>query len=117
IGAAFAEGLEADTIVAGFNAEEAATFPDNSAEFVAACNAALRFSTRREVRLLSYTQDLAKAEIVRLGLRIHAPLACIWSCYLGGREHCECCESCARLERALREAEAWEWFNTNRVLL
>ncbi len=116
IAAAFAEGLGADTIVAGFNAEEAATFPDNSPDFVAASNAALQFSTRSEVRLLSYTQDLTKPDIVRLGRDIRAPLASIWSCYLGGSEHCGRCESCARLERALREADAWEWFNLNRVL-
>jgi len=116
IAATFAEGLAADTIVAGFNAEEAATFPDNSPDFVSASNAALRFSTRRDVRLLSYTQDLAKPDIVRLGRHIEALLACIWSCYLGGREHCGRCESCARLERALRDADAWEWFNLNRVV-
>ncbi len=115
IAAAFAEALGADTVVAGFNAEEAATFPDNSPEFVAASNAALRVSTRREVRLLSYTQDLTKADIVRLGRRIEAPLECIWSCYLGNREHCGRCESCARLERALRDADAWEWFERSRV--
>ncbi len=116
IAAAFAEGLESDTIVAGFNAEEAATFPDNSADFVAAANAALRFSTRRDIRLSSYTQDLAKTDIVRLARRIDAPIACIWSCYQGGAEHCGRCESCARLERALKQADAWEWFNLNRVV-
>jgi 7-cyano-7-deazaguanine synthase len=115
IAAAFAEGLEADTVVAGFNAEEAATFPDNSADFVAAANAALQRSTRTGVRLLSYTQDLGKADIVRLGRQIDAPLPAIWSCYLGGRDHCGRCESCARLERALRQAGAWEWFNVQRL--
>ncbi|MBD3292783.1 MAG: 7-cyano-7-deazaguanine synthase, partial [Armatimonadia bacterium] len=34
IAAAHAEALDCDTIVCGFNAEEAATFPDNSPEFV-----------------------------------------------------------------------------------
>jgi len=116
IAAAFAEGLGADTIVAGFNAEEAAAFPDTTADFVAASNAALRFSTRKNIRLLSYTQNLTKPDIVRLGREIGAPLPCIWSCYLGGSEHCGRCESCARLERALRDAGAWEWFNTKRLV-
>lgn len=116
IAAAFAEGLGADTIVAGFNAEEAATFPDNAADFVAASNAALRYSTRSRPRLISYTQNLTKPDIVRLGRRLHAPIPSIWSCYLGGPEHCGRCESCARLERALRDAGAWEWFNINRAV-
>lgn len=115
IAASFAEALHADTIVAGLNAEEAAAFPDNSAAFVAAANAALTLSTRRPVSLLSYTQEMTKTEIVRLGRQIQAPLACLWSCYEGQTEHCGRCESCARLERALRDAGAWEWFNLNRV--
>ncbi len=116
IGAAFAESLSADSVVAGFNAEEAMTFPDNSPSFVAATNACLRLSTRTGVRLLSYTQHLEKADIVRLGRRIGAPIPSIWSCYLGQAEHCGRCESCARLERALRQAGAWEWFHSQRWL-
>lgn len=115
IGAAFAETMGASTVVAGFNAEEAAIFPDTSKDFVAAANAALRISTRASVSVLSYTQDLPKTDIVRLGRQIGAPLAFIWSCYLGGAEHCGRCESCARLERALRTAGAWEWFHTQRI--
>jgi len=114
--AAFAESLGAETIAAGFNAEEAATFPDNSPGFVAAANALFHYSTRSAVRLLSYTQDLTKDAIVQLGRDIDAPIASVWSCYLGRTEHCWRCESCARLERALRTAGAWEWFQAQRLL-
>jgi 7-cyano-7-deazaguanine synthase len=116
IAAAFAEATGAKRVVAGFNAEEAATFPDNSADFVAAANACLRLSAGSEVSLASYTQQLRKQEIVQLGRKVGAPLAFIWSCYEGGREHCGKCESCARLERALRAAGAWEWFQTQRMV-
>lgn len=116
IAAAFAESLGASTIVAGFNAEEAATFPDNSADFVAAVNASLRFSAGAGVRLVSYTQDLSKTEIVVVGREIGAPIRSVWSCYLGREDHCGRCESCARLERALRAAGAWEWFHSQRLL-
>ncbi len=116
IAAAFAESLGALSIVAGFNAEEAATFPDNSGQFVSAANSALALSTRGPVRLMSYTGDLRKADIVRLGRETGAPLASIWSCYHGEHQECWECESCARLERALKEADAWEWFHTHRIL-
>lgn len=116
IAAAFAESLGATTIVAGFNREEAATFPDNSPEFVAVENAALQFSTLTKPKLVSYTLELTKPEIVTLGRQIGAPIADAWSCYQGGAEHCWRCESCARLARALRQAGAWEWFHTNRLL-
>jgi 7-cyano-7-deazaguanine synthase len=103
IAAAFAEHLGAEAVVTGFNAEEAVTFPDNSAEFVAAANAALQFSTGTQVRVLSYTQHLSKRESVRLGREIGAPLALVWSCYYGGTKPCGECESCARFLRATRE--------------
>lgn len=116
IGAAFAESLGAELVVAGFNAEEAATFPDNSPGFVAAANACLRLSTCSGVRLVSYTQDLDKAAIVTLGRQIGAPIAWAWSCYEGGAEHCWECESCARFARGLRTAGAWEWYWEQRRL-
>jgi 7-cyano-7-deazaguanine synthase len=116
IAAAYAESLGAEAVVAGFNAEEAASFPDNSADFIAAANQLLHHSTRRRPRLISYTIDLRKADIVRLGRSIDAPIPSLWSCYRGEAEHCWRCESCARLERALREAEAWQWFHTHRLL-
>lgn len=115
IAAAYAESLGASTIVAGFNAEEAATFPDNSAAFVAAVNTAFALSTLNTPILKSYTQDMTKVEIVQLGRKIGAPLTSIWSCYEGNREECWECESCARLARALKEAKAWEWYLTNRL--
>jgi len=116
IAAAFAESLGAQKVVTGFNAEEAATFPDNSAAFVSACNALLRLSVATPVSAISYTQSLTKPEIVQLGRSIGAPLGFIWSCYYGGLEHCGRCESCARLERALRAAGAWEWFHVQRMV-
>jgi 7-cyano-7-deazaguanine synthase len=114
IAAAFAEALDCDLIVAGFNAEEGATFPDNSPQFVRAANRALRLSTLRRPRLISYTQELSKAGIVRLGREIGAPLHLVWSCYRGGAEHCWRCESCLRLRRALRQTRSWEWFQRQR---
>ena len=108
IAAAFAESLGADRVVTGFNAEEAATFPDNSAAFAAAMTAALQFSTANGVRVMSYTQDLTKSKIVRLGRRIGAPLALVWSCYFGGDAPCGECESCARYQRALEEVTPQE---------
>jgi len=114
IAAAFAEALDCDLMVAGFNAEEGATFPDNSPQFVRAVNRALRFSTLRRPQLVSYTQDLDKPGIVRLGRAIGAPLDLVWSCYRGGDEHCWRCESCMRLRRALSQTRSWAWFQRQR---
>lgn len=104
IAACYAESLGCDVLVAGFNAEEAQTFPDNSQAFVEAANRALSYSTRKGVRLLSYTQAMTKPEIARLGAELGLPFEMIWSCYRGGEVMCGRCESCRRLRRALAAA-------------
>jgi 7-cyano-7-deazaguanine synthase len=111
VAAAWAEALHADEVVAGFNAEEAASFPDNSVEFVRAYNRSLRLSTRNGVEVRSYTARLRKPAIVRLGLKIGAPLDLIWCCYDGGGRMCGRCESCFRFIRGVSEAGsgAVEW--------
>lgn len=104
VAAAVAEANAAELIVAGFNAEEAITFADNSREFITASNKALSLSTRLPVTLVSYTADLEKTDIVRLGLSNKAPLDLVWACYAGGEVMCGQCESCQRLIRAFRNA-------------
>lgn len=102
IAAAHAESLGATRLITGFNREEAATFPDNSSEYVVSVNRALSYSTSNGVRVVSFTARLDKPQIVRLGRRLGAPLQRIWPCYQGGRTWCGACESCLRSLRALR---------------
>jgi 7-cyano-7-deazaguanine synthase len=104
IAAAFAESLHANCVVTGFNAEEAATFPDNTEEYCKAITQALRYSTSNQVQALSYTQHLMKKQIVELGVQIQAPLDLIWSCYEGREKMCGICESCQRAKRAFLQA-------------
>jgi 7-cyano-7-deazaguanine synthase len=103
--AVYAEASDCATAICGFNAEEAATFSDNSADFVAAANAALACSTRPPVQVYSPTIGMSKAEIVRAGREAGAPLDLVWSCYEAGPVPCLRCESCLRLQRALEEAD------------
>lgn len=103
IAASFAESMDCTLIVAGFNAEEAQTFPDNSREFLLAANQALSYSTLNKVRVLSYTQMLDKPGIVRLGKRLGTPMEYVWPCYYGGEKICGRCESCKRYLRAFKE--------------
>jgi len=110
IAAAFCEGLGAQRIVVGFNCEEAATFPDNSESFIKAANASLAYSCMKSVRVMSFTNKLIKEEIVKLGMKIDAPLDLIWPCYGGGKRLCLRCESCVRCKRAFEKAGYWSWF-------
>jgi 7-cyano-7-deazaguanine synthase len=103
LAAAVAEARGLDVVLVGFNAEEAATFPDNSARFVDSLNAALQDSTRGTVRVEAPLLALDKAQLLAEGRRVGAPVHLVWSCYEGGEAPCGRCESCRRRQRA--EAE------------
>lgn len=103
VAAAYAERVGAGRVVVGFNREEAATFPDNSAAFILASNRALGFSTATGVEVFSYTVEWDKREIVSQLRDMDAefPFHLIWSCYEGGTARCGRCESCMRFARAV----------------
>lgn len=101
IAASFAEALGVSHVVAGFNREEAATFPDNSPEYMEALNTSFFYSTQNHVRVESFTRDMMKTEIMAKALEIKLPLDLVWSCYEKGPARCWTCESCKRTERAL----------------
>ncbi len=102
--ASWAEAKATEHVVCGFNREEAATFPDNSAGFLEATNAALAWSTRSKVTVISPTLNMSKTEIARAGLEAGVPFELCWPCYGGGDIPCRTCESCLRFERALSSA-------------
>ncbi|MCB9897391.1 MAG: 7-cyano-7-deazaguanine synthase [Planctomycetes bacterium] len=100
LAAAVAEARDLSVVLVGFNAEEAATFPDNSAGFLAALDACLAFSTRGRVHVESPTIAMTKAGLHAAGRAVGAPIELSWSCYEAGPEPCGRCESCRRRERA-----------------
>lgn len=104
IAAAYAEALGADAVIPGFNAEEAATFPDNSREFLEAATKSLWYSTANHVTVGCYTAHLNKPAIVRLGQGLNVPWELIWPCYFTGDQWCGQCESCQRAKRAFASA-------------
>jgi 7-cyano-7-deazaguanine synthase len=108
IAAAMAESLGAQEIVAGFNAEEAETFPDNTSAFVDATNAVLRLATLAKVRLVAPALTMSKAEIARIFLALNIAPETFWCCYEGGELLCGRCESCARTIRAFTVVGALE---------
>jgi 7-cyano-7-deazaguanine synthase len=104
IAAAYAEALGADAVIPGFNAEEAATFPDNSKEFLEQATKSLFYSTANHVKVGCYTAHLKKPDIVRLGQGLKVPWELVWPCYFAGEKWCGECESCQRAKRAFNSA-------------
>lgn len=105
IAASFAESMDCQKVVTGFNAEEAKAFPDNSREFLLSCNNTLKLSTLSNVKVVSYTLMLDKSEIIKLGIRLGTPIEYAWPCYYGGKSICNSCESCLRYLRAIKTVQ------------
>ncbi len=101
LAAAAAESREMSVVVVGFNAEEAVTFPDNTADFMNKMTEAFVFSTSNQVEVRSATVSFNKAQIVQRLAERNFPFELLWSCYQNGEKHCGKCESCSRLRRAL----------------
>lgn len=99
--AALAESRKLDAVAVGFNKEEAATFPDNSVDFLNSMTRSFSYSTSNQVQVLSHTALLTKVEIVERLAEKDFPFRLLWSCYRTGGKHCGRCESCQRLRRSL----------------
>lgn len=102
VAAAIAESKKAQQVVVGFNKEEAATFPDNSSQFLGVATLSLKYSTGNGVKVACYTDMMVKKEIVQAlrNLPKEFPFKDVWSCYLNGDKPCGECESCKRFARA-----------------
>jgi 7-cyano-7-deazaguanine synthase len=104
IAAGFAEALECDAVIPGFNAEEGQTFPDNTPEFMDALTGSLKYSTANHVRIECFTQHLDKPGVAKKAKELGVPFDLIWPCYLSGEKACGRCESCQRDKRAYKAA-------------
>ncbi len=105
IATSFAESIGANIIIVGWDKEEAATFPDNSKEFLNNFNQTIAVGTKENIEIKAPAIDLNKKEIIELGKKIDAPMEFSYSCYNGENYHCGTCESCIRRKRAFNEAK------------
>jgi 7-cyano-7-deazaguanine synthase len=103
----WAEVLGARTVYIGAVEQDSSGYPDCRPAYYDAFNALIREGTRDgEIAVVTPLIHLRKAEIVRLGVELGAPLHVSWSCYADEREACGVCESCALRLRAFAEAGA-----------
>ncbi len=106
IATSWAEVLGAGRIYIGAVAEDSSGYPDCRPEFYQAFQRAIDIGTKPETRIEIVTPviQLRKAEIIRRGLELGAPLELTWSCYQAEDLACGRCDSCALRLRAFEEA-------------
>ncbi len=115
IAAAIAESNNFDHIVIGINKEESTRYKDNRKEFLNKLNELLELSTLKKCKVISYSEDLNKNEILKelipLMKKYDLDSSYIWSCYNSYEKMCGKCESCTRLKSAIIENKEKEWKN------
>ena len=106
IATSWAEILGADSIYIGAVFEDSSGYPDCRPEFYAAFEKTIDAGTKPETRIKIVTPiiELSKAEIVRKGLKLNAPLELSWSCYKSEELACGKCDSCALRLRGFARA-------------
>ncbi len=106
IGVSWAEVLPARALFIGAVEEDGSGYPDCTEEFFRHFAAAADAGTRPRTRIALRTPliHLTKADIVRRGLELGAPLHLTWSCYTGQERACGRCESCRLRLRGFAEA-------------
>jgi 7-cyano-7-deazaguanine synthase len=62
--------------------------------------------TKKKISILAPLVHLTKADIVRLGLKLNAPMEATWSFYQGGRTPCGRCDACLLRERGFKSVLA-----------
>ncbi len=106
IATSWAETIRARRIYIGAVAEDSSGYPDCRPEFYYAFQGAIDAGTKPDTRIEIVTPviKMSKADIVRRGLELDAPLELTWSCYGAEDLACGQCDSCALRLRAFHQA-------------
>jgi len=104
-----AEARDADAVYLGVNALDYSGYPDCRPEFIESFRGTAALALKRGVEgrpvdIRTPLIHLSKADIVRLGVEVGAPLELTWSCYLGGDRPCGECDACRLRAKGFAEA-------------
>jgi 7-cyano-7-deazaguanine synthase len=109
VAAGVAEVRQADAIYIGVNALDYSGYPDCRPEFIESFAATAALALKRGVEgrpleLRTPLIDLTKAQIVKLGVSVGAPIELSWSCYRGDERPCGRCDACVLRAKGFAEA-------------
>ncbi len=106
VATSWAEVLGAGAIYIGAVAQDSSGYPDCRPEFYEAFQRTIDAGTKPDTHIAIRTPiiHLSKAEIVKLGIELNAPLHLTWSCYRREDIACGTCDSCALRLRGFEQA-------------
>ena len=106
IAVSWAEVLGANSLYIGAVAEDSSGYPDCRPEFFEAFQKTIDAGTKPDTRIEIRTPiiNLSKADIVKKGIELNAPLELTWSCYRSEDVACGTCDSCALRLRGFERA-------------
>ena len=102
----WAEVINAKAVFIGAVYEDASGYPDCRPTFFQAFQNVIGLGTKPNTGITIETPviSLSKAEIIKLGIKLNAPLELTWSCYKNEDEACGVCDSCALRLRGFQQA-------------
>ena len=106
----YAEVLGANHVYIGVNSVDYSGYPDCRPEFIQRFQTLSDYATTatavegKHITIETPLQELSKAEIVKLGVKLGAPYQYTHSCYKGGEKACGVCDSCKLRLEGFREA-------------
>ena len=106
VAVSWAEVIGASAIYIGAVSEDSSGYPDCRPEFYQAFQKAIDAGTKPDTHIELRTPiiHLSKAEIVKKGIELKAPLELTWSCYRREDLACGTCDSCALRLRGFEQA-------------
>lgn len=106
IATSWAEVIGANAIYIGAVEEDSSGYPDCRPEFYTAFQQTIDTGTKPDTQIEIRTPiiQLSKAEIVKKGIELNAPLHLTWSCYRSEDLACGTCDSCALRLRGFEQA-------------
>ncbi|MCK4353383.1 7-cyano-7-deazaguanine synthase QueC [candidate division WOR-3 bacterium] len=106
VAVSWAEVIGAPKIFIGAVEEDAPEYPDCRKEFYERFNEIIETGTNTttHIEVITPVISMQKYEIVKLGLKLNAPLNLTWSCYENNSQACGKCDSCIRRFKAFKLA-------------
>lgn len=105
----YAEVIGADSIFIGANSIDFSGYPDCRARYFKAFKKVAKLGTKagiegRRIKIITPLIKKTKAEIIKMGKKLGAPLELTWSCYKGERKACGVCDSCVLRAKGFTQA-------------